>query len=76
MDAARFWSDDGGRDLFAALTPLPPGYARCRCPQCGSRRISGALLRDDAGCAIVASADELDPCLLCLGCHFWADSFG
>ncbi len=53
--------------------PLPIGYVGTACPQCGGRKIAGAIVMLSDGSQASPSADELDPNIVCmaLDCRAW-----
>lgn len=69
-DSFPIWTDprsDGSVDNRPSRgsAPVPLGLSGSVCGHCGSSSLIGALITE--------TADERDPNLLCLNCHYWRD---
>ena len=66
MNFDKLWTDyESDYDTVRAVCPLPAGIKGSKCPKCGSKELTGAL--------ITPTADEQDPNILCKDCGYWRD---
>lgn len=63
----KLWTDESnhGKVFLRGFAPLPVGLINTQCPKCGSTRLRGALISENA--------DQQDPNILCIDCGYWRD---
>ena len=66
MKFDKLWTDyESEYNTVRLICPLPIGIKGTKCPKCGSKELTGAL--------ITPTANEQDPNILCKDCGYWRD---
>lgn len=66
MNFEKLWTDyESNHGNVRAVCSLPIGVRGAKCPKCGSKNLTGAL--------ITPTANEQDPNILCKDCGYWRD---
>lgn len=69
----RIWNEDSDNFKVGRLAPLPRGYIEKKCPKCHGP-LTGAIICFPNGRAVIPTADDADPNILCISCGYWADA--